>query len=75
MSTPNQYWTNGMQMTADLKQIFRRVREKRPDLFVPREITETAMGPDGKVTTTLRKDVRAEGMSPKQRHFFSVQKR
>lgn len=68
------YWGRGSRASADLKQVYKRVRAARPEFFIARNVRSTEMGDDGKVTTTNTADVRAVPMSPERRHQFSTKK-
>ncbi|MGN6107389.1 MAG: hypothetical protein ACTHU0_19930 [Kofleriaceae bacterium] len=66
--TQYRYWSKGMQASADLKQVQRRVRAARPELFAPREVRESTMDGEGKVTVATRRHVDALGVPPARRH-------
>lgn len=71
---PARYWSKSAQMSADLKAMTKRARARRPEMFVAREITTTSMDGEGKVSTTVHKDVRAAAMAPKARHALAYKR-
>lgn len=72
MSVPMQYHGHGSRMSAELKQMTKRVRAARPDLFVPFKRSETRMDGEGQVTTTVVTDVKAVPIKPSVRHAMSM---
>lgn len=68
------YYCAGSHMSADLKQVIKRVRKNRPEFFTPTKFTESTMDGEGKVTVTERMDVKAVAMKPSRRHWLSWQR-
>ncbi len=67
-----QYYAKAGHAAADYKAVARRVRAACPQLFVARELRDSQMDGDGRVTVSLRKDVRAVPMTPRERHAFAT---
>lgn len=68
----NNYYGHGSRMSADLKQVIKRVRKNRPEMFVPHVVREPQMDGNGKVTVIERKDVKAVAPRPAYRHALSI---
>ena len=66
------YYCSGSDMSADIKRVVKRVRAKHPEYFAARELRESAMDGEGRVTVTLRRDVMATPMPGRARHELSM---
>lgn len=75
MSVPNQYFGSASHMNAVLKQDLARVRAARPELFRARNVTQTKIDGEGKVTAVDVADVRATSLTPAHRHRLAWERR
>lgn len=74
MSSPCQYFGRTSHMSFVLKQDIKRVRAAKPQYYASRQVRETNMDGEGKVTATERTVTAAVPLSPARRHALSFQR-